>query len=59
MGIGNSSQGAKNLSYILDFLNVKLRKCIYEDVCMYDEVSLEHVYNAQLQMKKLLDCFVV
>ena len=43
--------------YILDFLNVRLRKCIYEDVCMYDEVSLENIYNAQLHMKKLLDCF--
>ncbi len=45
--------------YVLDFLNIKLRKCIYEDVCMYDEVSLEHIHNAQLQMKKLLDCFAV
>ena len=45
--------------YILDFLGVKLRKCIYEDVCMYDEMSLEHIHNAQLQMKKLLDCFIV
>ncbi len=41
--------------YILDnFISNQLRWFIYEDIFLYEETTLEEIYNAQLHMKKLL-----
>lgn len=45
--------------YVLDFLDKRLRNCIYSDMCLYEEASLDEIHNAQLQMRKLLKYPVV
>lgn len=40
--------------YVLNFLNEQLRRCIYNEICYYEDASLDDIYNAQLHMKKFL-----
>ena len=41
--------------YILDnFINNELRWFIYKDIFLYEDATLEEIYDAQLHMRKLL-----
>lgn len=49
-----SGTSGKICMFVLNMLDEQLRKYIYSDICSYEELSLNHIYQAQLYMKAWL-----